>query len=37
LRIDFGDFINKARVVKSPLEEELDNSMKTEDVRTFKH
>jgi hypothetical protein len=26
--IDYGDFVNKTRVVKSSLEEELDNSMK---------
>jgi hypothetical protein len=35
--IDYGDFVNKTRVVKSSLEEELDNSMIVEDVRTFEH
>jgi hypothetical protein len=33
----FGNSIDKGRVVKSSLEEELDISMKTKDARTLEH
>jgi hypothetical protein len=36
-KIPFGDFVDKGRGVKSSLEEELDGSMKTKDVKTFEH
>ncbi len=36
-KMPFGNSIDKGRVVKSSLEEELDISMKTKDARTLEH
>ncbi len=36
-RIVFGDFVDEGKGVKSSLEEELNNSMKTKNARAFKH
>jgi hypothetical protein len=33
--IVFGDLIEEGRGIKSSLEEESDNSMKTKDAKTF--